>query len=148
MIDHEDLIRFRQSLKHFPDILIDKLLKLSDVDFKKYVHSSPAITKADILSLYALRNPMQRYMTDAAKSVVYLVKSQIGLYKIGYTSNLDQRLSKLRLRINMPIELIHSIQTDKPKALETELHQHFKHRNFCAEWFVLTLEDIKYIKSL
>lgn len=70
----------------------------------------------------------------------YIIKDSSGLYKIGKSYNVDQRLKSLLVG-NPLIELVYKIQND----VESELHNKFKNKRFNGEWFRLSSEDLTYI---
>lgn len=93
------------------------------------------------------------------KSGVYLCTALIDgskrLYKVGYTKNLKDRLVSLKTEYDVPIQVIHFIDTYRYKILEGKLHGIFKEKNvevekkapnsYSREWFELSNEDINFI---
>lgn len=66
---------------------------------------------------------------------VYFVKSQaLDLVKIGYTNDLNTRMSQLRAESADMLEIIRAI----PGRLDAEfwLHEYFRHMRLRGEWFV------------
>lgn len=102
-----------------------------------------------------LRKEIQRLKRqqspDKNKGWVYLVEviGQEELYKIGYTKNPKNRLKTFNVKLPMEIEYLHLIKTDDMYDLESELHGRFHDkRQNGSEFFLLTPEDVAYIKSL
>lgn len=84
---------------------------------------------------------------------VYLVKSNYsGLYKIGWTSDVKQRMRELptdQRRVMLgPFRLIHTIATNSGRYLELQLHLLFSHRHSVQEWFRLTESDVDWFIEL
>lgn len=88
--------------------------------------------------------------TKQVKSgVVYLLNSGI-YYKIGRTRNLPARIETLAVGVVAPfdIQLIHYFQSNDYSGDEKKLHDMFSHKRTDGEWFVLSSEDVDYIKSI
>lgn len=84
---------------------------------------------------------------------VYIVKSKYsGLYKIGWTTDVKQRMAELPLdqrRVMLgPFRLTHTIATNCGRYLELQLHLLFSHRHSVREWFRLTDTDIEWLIAL
>ena len=58
---------------------------------------------------------------------VYLLSSNIGLFKIGQTSNLEVRISSLA-KVPIGIKLLHAIATDDRHWLERYFHRLFERK--------------------
>jgi hypothetical protein len=69
-------------------------------------------------------------------------------YKIGCTVDLIKRLDILNCACPFEIVLIHTIYTEDAEALEKALHRRFATQRIKREWFTLSQDDIKYIKSI
>lgn len=79
---------------------------------------------------------------------VYLVDSQIGVWKIGRSSVPVKRISKLDVVLPYDLEVSALIETKDMYSLESRLHDMYASKRVKGEWFKLTTEDIEYIKSL
>jgi hypothetical protein len=95
--------------------------------------------------------PMGKFMRGV--HWVYLVRSKYsGMYKIGWTTNIKQRMADLPLdqhRIMLgPFRLVHTIATNSGRYLELQLHLLFAHRHSVAEWFRLTDADVDWFIAL
>jgi hypothetical protein len=86
------------------------------------------------------------------KHCVYLVYAgRADLYKIGWTSDLHQRLLDLpkhQRDIPGPYRLVHSIETECGRFLERQLHLLFHHRHSIREWYRLTRMDVAWFIAL
>lgn len=71
----------------------------------------------------------------------YVVEVSAGLYKIGYTFSLRQRLVGLSWA-SADLKVIKVFPADDPKIVEVELHARFAHRRHHGELFALTTEDV------
>lgn len=79
---------------------------------------------------------------------VYIGKqlNEKGLYKIGMTKNLSNRLSTFKCG-NCFIEFIMTKYTNNPSFLEKKLHTIFKNRNFKREWYKLDDDDFELLSE-
>ena len=81
------------------------------------------------------------------RGIVYVLNAG-PYYKIGRTTNLDNRIAQLSTLPPFDLEIIHTIETDNAPQLEAELHNALadKHKN--GEWFELDEEDVTWLKTL
>ena len=81
-------------------------------------------------------------------SYVYLLRSnKKDTLKIGMTTNLDQRMkafytSSRHLGIeDEEFEFLHTVEVGNARKLESYLHNKFKDKRICGEWFDITKEE-------
>lgn len=74
---------------------------------------------------------------------VYLVGASNGLTRIGWTTNIKQRLSTLGTSSPFKLHLLHVIETEQAPSLERRLHEQFKASRNNGEWFSLTPGEIE-----
>jgi len=101
------------------------------------------VTVIDILSA-APTNLCPPIARRAYSTCVYIVKSG-DTYKIGYTSNLKNRLSAIATGCPEPVEVrdvIHGAGLKEERAL----HRKFEAKRVSGEWFALDEEDLAFIK--
>jgi hypothetical protein len=79
---------------------------------------------------------------------IYLIRSDNKGFKIGYTTNPKNRITTLEVKLPFAIEYECLIKTDDIAALEKDLHTQFADKRINGEWFDLSEDDVKYIKSL
>lgn len=79
---------------------------------------------------------------------VYLVQSPTGYYKIGRTSDPDNRVKTFKVKLPFEVEYICLIQTGDMYILESQLHIRFADKRVNGEWFNLESADVEYIRSL
>lgn len=79
---------------------------------------------------------------------VYLLSSDNGLYKIGKTTTLDERVTNVTVKVPMRIELVHSLESDDYTWAEKELHARYADKRDHGEWFRLTPDDVEEIKVI
>lgn len=72
---------------------------------------------------------------------VYMLKSGRH-YKIGLTTNLDQRMGTLAIQLPERAKRVHVIATDDPVGIERYWHARFADRRANGEWFELTAADV------
>jgi hypothetical protein len=78
---------------------------------------------------------------------VYMMKSG-RRYKIGHTTSPTRRHREVRLDLPEPTDLVHSIETDDPKGIETYWHVRFKEKRVRdTEFFELTAGDVAAFKK-
>ena len=78
---------------------------------------------------------------------IYLLKAANGLYKIGYTSDPFARVRNIQSVSPVPVELILAHTSSRAKEIETELHKKFDKKRARGEWFLLTEDDVEFIKK-
>lgn len=76
---------------------------------------------------------------------VYLMKSGRH-YKIGRTNAVGRREWELGIKIPVPPQTIHTIETDDPVGVENYWHKRFAAKRGEGEWFTLSSEDIAAFK--
>lgn len=83
------------------------------------------------------------------KGVVYLLKIKgKEQYKIGVSTKFKKRYDKLSTLMPFKLETVNLIKSDDIYSLEEGLHNKFEDKRINGEWFELSSEDIKYIKSI
>lgn len=70
---------------------------------------------------------------------VYIIRCGI-YFKIGITSDINNRLFALRGSNPLELEVLALIYTRKNGYLESHLHKTFKHKHHRSEWFLLDYE--------
>lgn len=79
---------------------------------------------------------------------VYFIQSvHGGLIKIGFSINLESRLSMLQLGSPVRLITIGIIEADEAERLELECHNKFRHLREYGEWFNPDSELLDYIQS-
>ncbi len=79
---------------------------------------------------------------------VYLVQSPTGFYKIGRTSDPNNRMKTFSVKLPFEVSYVCVIETVDMKALEASLHEQFAGKRASGEWFALDAEDVEYIKDM
>jgi DNA-binding Xre family transcriptional regulator len=116
------------------------LCKVLECDFSElYI----MVDREEFDQLMEVINKQQEYLT---KGYVYFVKhEELGVTKIGKTSDLKIRLQQLKCQFGK-VTLIHSIETDNAIELEKYFHKLYSDKRSEKEWFNLTELDIQNIK--
>lgn len=79
---------------------------------------------------------------------VYLLRSEIGLYKIGRSKSPLDRVEQLKCGIPIELELLHSVSCEDYFRAEAELHRRYAPKRVKGEWFRLDAEDVETIKRV
>lgn len=81
---------------------------------------------------------------EETAGVVYFLRREDGLTKIGYTRHRDSRYSRLREE-HGPLEILAELPGDQPHALEAEMHEDFAQYRIEGEWFKLPDEEVELV---
>lgn len=71
-----------------------------------------------------------------------------GYYKIGFANNVTRRIAELESGCPFKIIVYHSIEVSFGQKLERFLHRKFQNKRVKLEWFLLTSDDVNYIKAV
>lgn len=77
--------------------------------------------------------------------VIYVLHNGHGLYKIGKTTNLQQRLKAYSTHSPYEHEVVVQIEVTDITACEADLLKRFKHRHERGEWFRLSDQDVAWL---
>ncbi|SRR5579885_641748 len=102
---------------------------------------------ADICKSWSPRNP-ERTIESRNPVVGYVYMMQSGRrYKIGFTSSPARRHREVRLDLPDPTNLVHSIETDDPRGIESYWHNRFASKRVRnTEFFELDAKDVAAFK--
>jgi len=84
---------------------------------------------------------------QARMGYVYLLKADNGLYKIGQSKVIDERIKQLGLKLPYELELVLTIESEFYKEIEAAFHESLADKQVKGEWFRLNAEDIEAIKK-
>lgn len=100
--------------------------------------------------------PKKKKKTTTAKRVapingvtpgkVYLLQAG-DHFKIGMTTNLEKRLTQLKVQLPFPVKLVHVIEAANPSQVESHWHRHFAPLRLNGEWFKLSDADVAEFKG-
>lgn len=90
----------------------------------------------------ALEIDGMKYRRSPKDVITYILTDNSGLYKIGSTTNLNERLKQLSIG-NPNIQLCFYLKCD----VERILHDKFASKRVKGEWFKLTKEDLAYMRK-
>lgn len=76
---------------------------------------------------------------------VYVIQNMDGLYKIGRSASLGQRMTALRASEGMGIRIVHLIKTSRSSKIERLLHKRFSTVRARGEWFSLASQDVAWL---
>lgn len=111
---------------------------------KEYAKNETPDQKAKRLAANARWRNKTRSISNKG---VYLVHMN-GIYKIGKSNYVAQRIASLQWTMPYPVELVHVIPSENPLAGEQELHKRFAHCRMMGEWFALSPDEVTWIMSL
>ena len=83
---------------------------------------------------------------------VYLIRGPKNgseqLYKIGQTSNMQNRMRNLQTGSPTKLEVVKFIQTEDALTTERKLHDAFRETRIRGEWFALKKGQVRAVKKL
>jgi hypothetical protein len=74
-------------------------------------------------------------MNTNGEGWIYLIESENGLHKIGYTANLKHRLLSLSAQSSVVVRYIHYFKSKHMATSEKWLHNKYKDYRHHGEWF-------------
>ena len=123
-------------------------------DSSRYTYVKALATRA-LSALDDFREEFKRKRSRPPKPVrlprpgwVYVVCSDNDVYKIGMTRSLDSRITTLSVESPYEFELVMTIKSADPLALESSLHKKFSDKLIKGEWFNLDQEDLAFMEML
>lgn len=130
------------------DELIDELCKLTWDEFFQRVYKNPDYTSEVSLPLgilWGLAQPknIKKYNEPHQPDKVYLLKSDNGIYKIGYSNNVDRRVDQLNRQLPIEVREVFSIECEQAKIAESYLHGYFNDKRLAGEWFIFDAKDVQ-----
>jgi hypothetical protein len=87
-------------------------------------------------------------MNTNGEGWIYLIESENGLHKIGYTANLKHRLLSLSAQSSVVVRYIHYFKSKHMATSEKWLHNKYKDYRHHGEWFQLPSEKIQEIVAM
>lgn len=90
----------------------------------------------------AMRTTPVKPAPKKAPGTVYLLRCQ-DRFKVGITRALHQRLETIGGQSPYPVEVIHTVRADDPKALESHIHRMMDTSRQHGEWFDLTNSQVR-----
>jgi len=122
------------------DMLIENYEKILASDY-----SSPYLKEKVFFEL----NPNLKNEEEPPQKVkkrklgfIYLIKAKTGECKIGYSTNVQQRLKSFQSYPPFKYTLIHHFPSDDMDKSELFLHEKYSQKNIQGEWFNLSDSDI------
>lgn len=82
-----------------------------------------------------------------ADGIHKLDEQSTGLYKIGRTKDLNDRIGTFAVKLPFEVDYEWVIPTADCFKLESTVHQTFADKRTMGEWFALTVEDLAYIRE-
>ena len=88
-------------------------------------------------------------MPRVVDAFVYAIgNAKIGVYKIGYSKNVKQRLSVLRKYSPVELNVVMECFVKNAEAAEKSLHKIFRRKRSHGEWYFLNLCEVSNLESL
>lgn len=86
--------------------------------------------------------------TGVAPGYIYFVQEHMnGTFKIGKTKHIERRMNLFGVKLPFENKLIYLIKTANYHQTEVAFHKHFSSKRLEGEWFLLTKEDISWIRA-
>jgi len=85
---------------------------------------------------------MDCYDPFTKPTVLYLIKAENGLVKVGIATDFDNRLSGLRSSSASSLEVLRTFEVDDARSVEQEIHERLSEYNEHGEWFDLSNRSI------
>lgn len=145
--------------KTFAPAIIPHWLPLSDFfkdgefsfEYFSAVSAGVEVNRQSLARIAILLNPLKvdaRIVYGRRHGFVYLIQSPTGAYKIGRTTNPEDRMKTFEVKLPFEVEYVCVIKTKDMFGLESQLHSQFADKRVNGEWFSLSPEDVDYIKGL
>ena len=90
---------------------------------------------------------LEKLYLEQKSGYLYVVECN-GYYKIGHTTELENRMAELQVGNPHELKVICAKKLLEPRELETALHGLYERKKVRGEWYKLAKEDVKYLKNL
>lgn len=126
-----------------PDGLYDYCKPCTDERYKQYYQRK----KRGIQR--RMKQKTRVALRPAEPGFVYLAYMEPNYYKIGKSVDPERRIASIDAFLPIEVRLVHSIKTNQQTLLELQLHDRYAEKRIDnTEWFLLTAEDVRVIKSI
>ncbi len=109
----------------------------------------------DLIKQYVEKSyPLNENDFSKGNEFVYLIYNPSSkLYKVGKTTNIEERLRQLKCQSGCFLELLGYIELEEDcdessEYLERYIHKLFKSKRVLGEWFSLNIKDVLFLKAL
>lgn len=120
------------------------VLSCTDEKFRRRVKN--ALDQFQPTQKAATTSPSAPRQGTKPTGIVYLLQAG-PFYKIGKTTNFNQRLKQIKLQLPYPVTVVHTISTTEISAIETFWHRKFAHQRTNGEWFTLNDAEVAEFKA-
>lgn len=79
---------------------------------------------------------------------LYLMKNEVGLYKIGISRKPEKRKIQLANTSGLAVELVSEWETEDARAVELFLHKHYENFRRKGEWFEFKYNPSQQIQNI
>ncbi len=69
-------------------------------------------------------------------------------FKVGMTTNLDKRLTQIKLQLPFAVQVVHTIKAANPSQVESHWHRRFAALRLNGEWFALGSAEVSEFKNV
>jgi hypothetical protein len=110
--------------------------------------SKTQLSKRSGLEGWAKGTP-EKTSANYSPTYIYIITAEeyLGIYKIGFTNDIEQRLCSLQTGCPYVLFAYRSYQVSNPMAVEAMLHAFFHKKRIRGEWFRLDNVDLQYIDN-
>lgn len=92
------------------------------------------------------KNSESKIKKEKIKGFVYFITMNKKEYKIGMTKDMNTRMGEYT-KLPYDPDIIHTIETNDAILTETLFHNLYADKRLRGEWFKLSVDDVRYIKS-
>jgi len=95
-----------------------------------------------------IQSEFSQSRTNEKPGFIYLIKCEVGLYKIGRTKDIVSRIKMLEREIPIKMELIHNFHSNNYILAEKIMHQRYSEFRVRYEWFNLNDSHVAEIMAI
>ena len=125
---------------------VKELHKFGFIELFRTIENTSLYTPSNRWEKYGTGEFIEKEFYPPKKGYVYLIESQ-GVYKIGITKQIKERVNRYTTENPFPVKLILSYKVENCLEKEEYLLSKFKDKNIHGEWFKLSQADVKFIQE-
>jgi hypothetical protein len=122
--------------------------RIMDLEIKAKAESLKIIQEKELIKKQKRREEQLARNLSRYQGYIYLLICANGMYKIGRSRNIEERIRGLNREIPIHIHCVHHFLSDCSPAAEKYMHNKFSNERVGYEWFNLSPEQVEWICSL